>query len=1090
VIGVGDSRPDGSAYGPGRPSPRPPSGSARGARPRAPTPTPEPDGLEASWRVAGGGAADPFGGRFRVLGTLGRGGMGAVYRAVDEASGRTVALKVLTCELDPRQRERFRREGEVTARLRHPGIVGIHDAGTMGGRPFIAYELVEGGRTFEGLLEDRGASLRVRLEALRDAAQAVGFAHRAGVVHRDLKPANLLIDAEGRVKVADFGLARAEGADRMTQTGAMMGTPVYMAPEQVQADRDVGPGADVWALGVLLYQVLTGELPFEGDSFYELAARIIDADPALPRGRVPAVAPELEAVCLKALEGEPTRRYADAGGLAADLEGALTTGEVSAVVSGLRVRRWLRRRGRALLAAGALLLAVAGAAALVVALRPAPVERAATPDEVLREALTAFRRDAGDPTLLAEALAATPEAGAPLRAEAQLALATEPALDAGGWVTRLEAAEAAGALGADPAAVAAARGEALLALGRPGEAAAAFADAGDRPALVLRRGEALIAAGRALEALGFGRELARARPEAAEGWLLQVRALLALGEAEEAAEALERLTRERPGPWVELLKVEVDAAAGRDPLPELRRLIGKRATPPDVLRDATALLLERGELREAAAVLAARRELPAPVDRVAAAVERLAAGEEAVEALRRAPPRERASALRWLLAEAERDVALAEPELPLEIRTGGHPMPEPLDPAVRLARARGLLEQVVAVAPGTALAVGAWRLRARAAPPESPARAEACARVLAGRPDDGAALVLRAAHRLASGEPSAALEDVEAAAADPRWRSDPDALHLRGRALLATDRPDEAADVLRAAWGPERLDVDVAVDLVAALESAGRSEGAAEVAARLALLQGARREEAHERYVAIGNVGDGHPTQQEEIAEAEAILAIDPLCFGARLERSESRSRLGEFGRAFREIGIALEAAPYLYAEHGMEALRELGKIRRQSGSIGMSKIEDVLADVDRGDDPADDFTRLFLCAALVEHEGRGEPWISRGLRRADALIADRPGFVVAYVVRAQLHVRAGNLVAAERDVAILREAAPGLHAFPAALLAAVGSASPERLLDMLTEARRRYLWPSFEPEAIEHYPELQPYLEDPEFVKGVESLH
>jgi len=298
-------------------------------------------------------------GRFRLGGLLGRGGMGAVYRARDDAAGRDVAVKLLPGGQRPERVERFRREGEITASLRHPGIVRLHAAGFAGDRPYLAYELVESARALDAVFAER--DLAGRVELVRQAAAALGHAHRAGVVHRDVKPANLLVDPEGRVRVADFGLATAAGYSRLTRTGALMGTPHYMAPEQFGHGRgDVGPATDVWALGVVLYQALTGVLPFEGQSIWEVGAQIANSQITPPSRLARGVPPALEAVCKRALRRSVAERYPDAAAMSADLEAA---------VAGERLaRRPLSRRGLALVGGG--LAAAAAAVAAAVALGP------------------------------------------------------------------------------------------------------------------------------------------------------------------------------------------------------------------------------------------------------------------------------------------------------------------------------------------------------------------------------------------------------------------------------------------------------------------------------------------------------------------------------------------------------------------------------------------------------------------------------------------------------------------------------------------------------------------------------------------------
>ncbi|MGE0707881.1 MAG: SUMF1/EgtB/PvdO family nonheme iron enzyme [Planctomycetota bacterium] len=262
-------------------------------------------------------------GPYRVTGTLGQGGMGVVLRALEVSSGREVALKVLLKQ-EPGERAllRFQREGEVMARLTHPGIVRVYAAGRHKNHPWLACELVEGARPLDEACAELGRRDRCRL--VLEAARALAHAHEAGVVHRDVKPGNLLVDAAGRVRVTDFGLAAVEGGERLTQTGALVGTPYYMSPEQLRGQRDrVGPPSDVWSLGVVLYELLTNELPFDADSIVALSVAISQDTPVPPRERVPELNPALQEVCLRALHKAPEQRYPDAGAFAAALSAAL-----------------------------------------------------------------------------------------------------------------------------------------------------------------------------------------------------------------------------------------------------------------------------------------------------------------------------------------------------------------------------------------------------------------------------------------------------------------------------------------------------------------------------------------------------------------------------------------------------------------------------------------------------------------------------------------------------------------------------------------------------------------------------------------------
>ena len=264
------------------------------------------------------GPCSPAG--FEVFEELGRGGMSVVYRARQVYPSRVVAIKFLLAGVhaDAERRARFLAEADAFARLRHPNVVRIHEVGEHGGLPFLALEFVEG-----VTLADRlgGAPLppRQAAELAEQLARAVHAAHRAGVVHRDLKPANVLIAADGTPKVTDFGLAKQEESD-LTATGAVLGTPSYMAPEQAEGRaREVGPPADVYALGTILYEMLTGRPPFRGATPLETLDQVRSRDPIAP-GQLRAKLPrDLDTICLTCLRKEPSARYGSAEALADDL---------------------------------------------------------------------------------------------------------------------------------------------------------------------------------------------------------------------------------------------------------------------------------------------------------------------------------------------------------------------------------------------------------------------------------------------------------------------------------------------------------------------------------------------------------------------------------------------------------------------------------------------------------------------------------------------------------------------------------------------------------------------------------------------------
>jgi serine/threonine protein kinase len=271
-------------------------------------------------------ASQPFG-HYRVVREIGRGGMGVVYQAQDERLGRVVALKVLLAgsHAGPQLLERFHCEARAAAQLRHPNIVQVYDLGEQDGLPYIAMEHCPRGSLKESL-GGKPRSPREATELVVTLARAVQAAHDKGVVHRDIKPANVLLAEDSTLKVTDFGLAKlvdeagAVGPGEPTRTGVVMGTPAYMAPEQADGrSRQTGATADVYALGVVLYELLTGRPPFQGPTDRETIDQVLTHDPVPPSRLQPQVPPELERICLTCLEKDPRDRYPSAGHLAEDL---------------------------------------------------------------------------------------------------------------------------------------------------------------------------------------------------------------------------------------------------------------------------------------------------------------------------------------------------------------------------------------------------------------------------------------------------------------------------------------------------------------------------------------------------------------------------------------------------------------------------------------------------------------------------------------------------------------------------------------------------------------------------------------------------
>ena len=300
-------------------------------------------------------------GKYVLLQEIGRGGMGRVYRAWDTHLGRIVALKMMLFH-EPEDLLRFRQEAQLAAKLDHPGIVQVHELGEADDRPYISMQHVDGAS-----LEVQRLPVRKAVEAVRDAARAIAYAHEHGVIHRDLKPGNLLQSKDGRVRVTDFGLAKR--ADVRSLSGTAVGTPSYMSPEQARGEASrVGPLSDVFSLGATLYGLLAGRPPFVGEEVMAVLRGVAMDDPPSLRTLNTKVPWELETVVLKAMEKEPERRYAGAAELADDLDRFLQGEAVLAQRPGFvtRARKALAKR-KAILAVGAVgVLAVAGVSWFVV----------------------------------------------------------------------------------------------------------------------------------------------------------------------------------------------------------------------------------------------------------------------------------------------------------------------------------------------------------------------------------------------------------------------------------------------------------------------------------------------------------------------------------------------------------------------------------------------------------------------------------------------------------------------------------------------------------------------------------------------------
>jgi serine/threonine protein kinase len=306
-------------------------------------------------------------GEYVLLDKIGQGGMGIVYRAKQPALNRVVALKTIRSHGTAGSEEirRFRLEAESAARLSHPGIVPVYDFGEAEGIQFFAMELIEG-TSLTARIAQSALGAQQAAELLRQLAEAVAYAHTQGVIHRDLKPSNILLDQRGRPWITDFGLAKMIDAEGLTTTGEVLGTPSYMPPEQaIGTAHEVREGADVYALGAVLYACLTGHPPFQSDSVMATLKMVIEQLPVPPRQVNQVIPRDLETICLKCLEKSPARRYATASALAQELQRFLNGEPILARPLGLPQQFWrwcLRNPVVATLSATAVALLVAGTA--------------------------------------------------------------------------------------------------------------------------------------------------------------------------------------------------------------------------------------------------------------------------------------------------------------------------------------------------------------------------------------------------------------------------------------------------------------------------------------------------------------------------------------------------------------------------------------------------------------------------------------------------------------------------------------------------------------------------------------------------------
>ncbi len=489
-------------------------------------------------------------GAYTIVEPAGRGGMGAVFRVRHVTTGGDYALKILDAKGrgDSARLERFRREGQALARAEgHPNVIRVHATGkTKDGTPYLILEWASGG-TLDTVVARAPLSPVEATEIVRQILSGLAWIHERGLIHRDLKPANVLFDEEGRARITDFGLVRddTDDAEALTETGDVLGTPVYMAPEQIGGRRDaIGPPTDVWAAGVILHELLTGVRPFDGANLNETFAAILHRDPTPPSTLRPDVPGVLDAICRRALQRRPEDRYPTARGMLDDLAAFIRGSQVTAVgqlrrAQAKRVARFTVPTIIAVAAAGLILGRLQGPWAT--GERPGPT---ATPD-AMATALPAAALEAGDHTVLTEGEDRAEHATGRL-ARAAAALTADPP-DPHEALAALE--KARGATNA----IATLRAELLAAIGRVDEARDALRDA-DGPVALAQRARLAADAGRDEEAADL---LDRARAVAARVGLVAAVDRVAVGNP-------------RVTDWLEARAPAVAALAARTRLPRWR----------------------------------------------------------------------------------------------------------------------------------------------------------------------------------------------------------------------------------------------------------------------------------------------------------------------------------------------------------------------------------------------------------------------------------------------------------------------------------------------------------------------------------------
>ncbi len=893
-------------------------------------------------------------GRYEILSEIARGGMGVVYRARDCELGRIVALKVLKdgAQATEKQVKRFKRETEAAAKLSHENIVPVHEVGCVDGRHYFTMDLIDGRPLDEamnaGPLEGRRA-----LEIAEQVARAIHHAHENGVIHRDLKPPNIILDQGGRPQITDFGLAKdIDHASAMTKAGAAVGTPFYMPPEQARGEQArIDRRADVYAIGVILYEMLTGVLPFDGETTIEVYHKILSDDPTPATRLNPAVDAEVDVICQKAMAKEPGHRYSTALELAEDIRRKLDGQPILARPPGrisVAVRR-IRRHGPIAAAALTAVAAIAIAVGIALYVRAARTERERA--QAVAADLDGFKKRVESARAEAQALrqraAARARAGEPGEAVRLLEDAAAAATAEASWLEAIafkdeNAAEA----------------RRFLDQARARELAPLLRD------IHVERGRALGAEGpasmeAALEAfaLALRHDARSAAAWSGRGWLL-----LDAGRPAEALDAFDQAIA---------LATEAEARApatargqgGGEPGGELELEDSSAASDPSDLEDAK--IGRAGALEALGRYREAREDFLALRDRARAASTRGGAA-----ALQPAPGRLTLLARAWLRAAAC-SLAASRSEEALK----------DLDEVVRI-------DQTLA----PALILRAEAHLARGSPGLALRDATEAAALLDGVKGGAEGLVARSRTALALGDARRAL----------RHETLGEALYQQAlkdaREAQRRDPKNVAAAILVARAALRTLDPEAADAAVAALER---------VQATRATGRG-RRAELAEAAFRLGELYRARGATADALAAYARALDLDARLGAARVARARLRIALKDHDSAERDLEAAdrqVQAAagrnePFIEPPPGVAPFDLRAHPAAVENARGLVRLE-------RGR-PAEAAARFEAALGLVA--GRAYPEAAANLGRSRLLAGDRKAATRAYLEALELEAKAPEI--------------------------------------------------------------------------------